>query len=134
MEGTPVDATMEAVLRRLEQASGHDRDLDRAIAEIVGNPDACRGRAFTASVDDSRWVVTRMLPGWSCHIGYDARGMFPYAVVTDGAHRCEAAAPTVPLALLRAALRGYAAGLDDQRDRTRIATGSPTAGRSGVPG
>lgn len=103
------------VLNRLNHATGHDRELDHAIAGVLEtagtDPEVGGTRAFTASVDDSRWAFGRLLPGWTCHIGYDARGMFPYAVVTDGHDRSEAAAPTVPLAVLRAAFRGYGASL-----------------------
>ena len=101
-----MQAALQNLLLRLDQAQGHEPEIDSAIAdsfsEVLTGEDP---RAYTASVDDCCWLIERLLPGWSWHIGYDARGLFPYAVVTDGVRRSEATAPTVPLALLRAGLR-----------------------------
>ncbi len=101
---------LHTLLQQLEQAQGHEPAIDSAIADAFADTLAGEGpRAYTASVEDCCWLIDRLLPGWSQHIGYDARGLFPYAVVTDRVARSEAAAPTVPLALLRAGIGALAA-------------------------
>ena len=102
---------LHALMLHLDRAQGHDPALDSAIAGAFADRLADDGhRAYTASVDDCCWLIRQLLPGWSWHIGYDARGLFPYAVVTDGITRSEATAPTVPLALLRAGLGAFGSG------------------------
>ena len=93
------------LLARLQEASGADQALDRLIADTFA-PGEEKGD-WTGSVDNAVALLHRVLPGWHWHVGWGARGVFPYAVVSGGAQHehFEADAPTVPLALLRAMLK-----------------------------
>ena len=94
---------LEKLGRRLAAATGRDRDLDRAVAQVLDEAESISDpAAYTASVDRCLDLLQRRLAGWRWHLGYDARGIMPYAVLTNAALRCEATAATVPLALLRA--------------------------------
>ena len=93
-------ADWDELAAALARATGADVALDQAIAAAFG---VATG-AFTASVGAAREVATAALPGWTFHVGYDANGMFPYAAMTLGETHVEANAPTVPLAILRAAV------------------------------
>lgn len=84
----------------LARATGADAGLDQEIADAFG----VAAGAFTASVGAAREAATAALPGWKFHVGFDANGMFPYAAMTRGEVHVEANAPTVPLAILRAAV------------------------------
>ena len=83
----------------LTRATGADAALDGAVALAFGVEVA----DFTASVGAARRVAADALPDWKFHVGYDANGMFPYAAMTRGDTHVEANAPTVPLAILKAA-------------------------------
>lgn len=87
-----------ALAAKLKTATGPDAGLDAVIAEAFGAAPA----GYTESVSDCRALVGKVLPGWRLHLGFDASGVTPYAIVSNGDHRAEAAAPTVPLAILRA--------------------------------
>ena len=102
-------ADLTDLLQRVHAATGHDPDLDAAIAAGLEYR-AAEVPAYTASVDACIALVHRVLPGWGWHVGYDARGVIPYAAVSKGQTRHEAGAPTVLLSLLAALLR---AKLDD---------------------
>lgn len=84
----------------LDRATGADPDLDARLAEAFAVPAA----AFTGSVEHCKALLAAALPEWRLHLGYGASGVFPYAVLTAHGRRCEGDAPTVPLAILRAAI------------------------------
>lgn len=80
--------------RRLDAASGPDFALDAALASSGVTESAKAALA---------WAQTA-LPDWHAHVGFDVSGVLPYAAFSrQGAH-VEASAPTVPLAILRAAV------------------------------
>lgn len=107
-------------LQRLEaqikQATGRDTNLDRAIFRVLAagkHPESAP--AYTASVDSCIALIGDVLPDWHWHVGYGARGIMPYAALDnanapddDTKSRFEVSAPTVPLALLRAAVLALA--------------------------
>jgi hypothetical protein len=89
----------------LKTATGSDRALDRELALLLDPERAATPPDYTASVDRCIELVHLALPGWSWHVGWDAAGILPYATLHRGERLVEAAAPTVPLALLRALLK-----------------------------
>lgn len=91
---------------RLKAAAGADGALDGAVATGFGLPPA----DYTASVDHCRALIASALPGWSLHLGYGVSGVFPYATLGRGDRRHTAEAPTVPLAMLRAAVAAKLGG------------------------
>lgn len=101
---------LRALLRRIEAATGRDRRLDTAIAHAFGQGHE-HGTApeYTSSVDSCLALIARKLPGWKWHIGYGPEGVFPYAALMRNTTRVEAAATTVPLALLAAAVKALIA-------------------------
>ena len=99
---------------RIAAATGSDRELDVALARMFGGgeppPD------YTSSVDRCIELVHAVMPGWAWHVGWNATGILPYASLHHGTELAEAAAPTVPLALLRALLQArLAAGIPARR-------------------
>jgi hypothetical protein len=92
---------------QVDAATGADRELDRAIARVLGRVEPAPD--YTASVDRCLDLVQACLPGWAWHVGWNASGVLPYATLHGGEHLVAAAGPTVPLALLRALLAGLAA-------------------------
>ena len=86
--------------RRLERAAGSDAALDALVAEAFGQPVA----ACSSSVEAARALVAAALPGWTMHLGFGATGLFPYASLAADGTRIVCDAPTVPLAILRAAV------------------------------
>ncbi len=101
MIGMTDNIDWRAVSRRLEAATGPDAAID----------DALQCPQATASAEVARaWAAAR-LPDWHGHVGFDVSGVLPYAAFgRDGLH-VEANAPTVPLAILRAAVRALAGDL-----------------------
>jgi hypothetical protein len=93
-----MDEELRALARNIAAATGSDRQLDKDIARLLDGQEA----DYTASVDRCIELVHRVLPGWAWHVGWDATGVLPYATVHRGERRTVAAAPTVPLALLKA--------------------------------
>jgi hypothetical protein len=98
------------LLARLQQATGSDRDLDRAIQSVLEPTDrasqATSAPAYTGSIPLCFSLVRRYLPDWILHLGYGVRGIFPYAALSERTgKRFEATAPTVPLAVLRALVK-----------------------------
>ena len=91
---------IEELHRQLQAASGGDAKLDHCLATVLNQPPA----PYTESVDACRRLQLALLPAWRLHLGYDARGFFPYAALSLGSSHVEAVAPTVPLAILRALL------------------------------
>lgn len=85
--------------RRLEGATGSDARLEAELAEAFGPAAALS----TGSVDKARALVAAALPGWILHLGYGVTGVFPYAALSKDGTRIVCDAPTVPLAILRAA-------------------------------
>lgn len=93
------------LLRRVEQASGAEVELDRDLAAAFGVAVA----PFTASVPDCRNLAGTALPGMKLHLGYSASGVFPYASLSgEGLHIVSEAA-TVPLSILRSLVGAAAA-------------------------
>lgn len=96
-------AALKSLLTRLAAANGRDHELDSAIAEHLDNlSGGASVPAYTASVDRCLELLRHCLPDWHWHLGYGASGVLPYAVVARDDERFEAAAATVPLALLLA--------------------------------
>ena len=79
-------AELTDLLRRVRAATGHDPTLDAALAAGLEHRTA-EIPADTASVDACLALVHRVLPGWGWHVGYDARGVIPYAAVAKGQTR-----------------------------------------------
>jgi hypothetical protein len=98
--------TLKQLEEKIAAATGAHRGLDADLHDAVygGRPE--QTPPYTSSVDACLALIHERLPGWHWHIGYDPRGIFPYAVLThnpdDDDSRSEMAAPTVPLALLGA--------------------------------
>lgn len=91
----------QALLPRLEAATGPDTALDAAL----------HCDHVTASAETARAWAVAALPGWHAHVGFDASGVMPYAAFSrDGCH-VDATAPTVPLAILRAAAKALTGDL-----------------------
>lgn len=86
--------------KALTAATGPDTGLDALIAESLAQPMA----DYSESVDRCGRLVAALLPDWHLHVGFGGSGVFPYATLSCGEHRAEAEAPTVPLAMLRAAI------------------------------
>lgn len=97
-------ALWEALRGRLDRAAGPDAGLD---ADLLGALAGSEG-AVTASAEAARAWARAALPGWHAHIGFDVTGVLPYAAFSQAGRHVEATAPTVPLAILRAALRALA--------------------------
>lgn len=104
------------LLDLLASAKGSDRELDQAIADILDHSTS-PAPEYIASVLECIRLLARALPDWHWHIGYGARGIMPYVTLSnlvgdvDGPtrQRVEVTAPTVPLALLRAAVEALMA-------------------------
>ena len=88
---------------RIAAATGSDRELDAALARMFGGGEPAPD--YTASVDRCIQLVQAAMPGWAWHVGWNATGVLPYATLHQGDRLAEAAAPTVPLALLKALLK-----------------------------
>ena len=88
---------------RIAAATGSDRELDVALARMFGGGEPAPD--YTASVDRCIQLVQAAMPGWAWHVGWNATGVLPYATLHQGDRLAEAAAPTVPLALLKALLK-----------------------------
>jgi hypothetical protein len=93
----------DALLARLERATGSDRELDAALAQAFGVADPVPD--YTASVDRCLELVHAVLPGWAFHVGWNATGILPYATLHGPQGLVAASAATVPLALLKALFR-----------------------------
>lgn len=93
-------ADWQELEQALAAASGGDHAIDTAVATAFGQAAA----AYSQSVEACRTLVAAVLPGWKLHVGYDVAGLFPYAALSRGDSHVEAAAPTLPLAILRAAV------------------------------
>jgi len=125
-------AELARLLARLQQASGSDRDLDRAIRRDL-EPSGGAGDesspvpAYSGSVPLCMALVRRLLPDWRLHLGYGVNGIFPYAALSHrGNEHFEAMAPSVPLAILRALVEALRAG---RRVPSSRPTSQPSAGR-----
>ena len=109
---------LNEVLGRVKAATGADRELDRLITAAVEPVSiGLQQKAYTSSVDDCLRLIAILLPDWHWHVGHGPDGILPYAALSkstgsgaqnDGG-RVEVAAPTVPLALLGAALQALMA-------------------------
>lgn len=99
--GTGMDAEQWRDLAgRLERANGGDAGLDRDVAEAFG----AEAGDYSESVEKAQALVAAALPDWKLHLGFGATGVFPYASLASGPTRVVCDAPTVPLAILRAAV------------------------------
>ncbi len=97
------------MLTHLMAATGADPALDQALYALFDEEG--RGKeAYTASVEAAQSLVQRRLGGWNLHVGFDATGVFPYAVLSQGEERLECGGPTVPLAILRVAVGAHEKG------------------------
>lgn len=110
--------------RRIVEATGKDRDLDKLIAStLVGTFGDKPSPDYTSSVDTCIALIGSILPEWHWHVGHGPRGIVPYASLRRSANpsggdlRVEASAPTVPLALLHAAVKAMIA--ERQRKKGR---------------
>lgn len=92
---------LRQLIQRLEECTGGDREVDAAVALAFGVPDD----HYTGSVEACRDLVTRVLPGWKLHLGFDVTGVFPYAALTLGAVHLEAEAAALPLAILKVVVK-----------------------------
>ena len=97
-----------ALGQRMAAATGSDRQLDQELARVLLGNGLASPPDYTASVDRCIDLVHEILTGWAWHVGWDATGVLPYAVLHHGEQRIQASAPTVPLALLRALIRARA--------------------------
>ena len=98
--------------RRIIKATGKDRDLDELIASTLAATDVDQPLPdYTSSVDTCIALIGSILPEWHWHVGHGPRGIVPYASLRKATNpsgddlRVEANAPTVPLALLHAAVK-----------------------------
>lgn len=125
---------LDALLRRVENAQGRDRDLDFAIycalepvnydeiSETFFDPVTLEEQppppSYSSSIDAAIFLVQKTLPGWymmidgslmtSCEISLtDSRT--PSREVREDVDRFFARAPTIPLALIAALLRSLIA-------------------------
>jgi len=128
---------LQTLKRRLAGATGQDRDLDRAIAEIVdrGAP-ATGAHGYTSSVDACLALIGAVLPDWHWHVGHGPNGILPYAslsketIVADGGSaRVEATAATVPIALLHAMVKAL---IMDEKEHEELG-GSCSSSPPGPP-
>ena len=101
---------LAALARRIDAATGSDRELDAELARVFGGREPVPD--YSASVDRCIDLVHAAMPGWAWHVGWNASGVLPYASLHLGDRLAEAAAPTVPLALLKALLRAKVAADD----------------------
>ena len=98
---TPNRTGWEELTEMLCGATGGDPEIDRACHNLAGG--AGEPLPYSEDVGTAILLAERLLPTWKWHLGYGARGIFPYAVLSKGAsRRFEGNAPTVPLALLLA--------------------------------
>lgn len=101
---------LEELETRISAATGEDRDLDRLIRDTLAGGGEPAPR-YSSSVDDCIALIGAILPKWAWHTGFGPRGIMPYAslrlrTAKDGSDsRVETTAPTVPLALLHAAVK-----------------------------
>lgn len=102
-----MSAELAELSQHIDAATGADRQLDDDIGRLLAQ--GGNGADYTASVDRCIDLVQACLPGWTWHVGWNASGVLPYAKLHQGEHLVAAAAPTVPLALLKALLRAYLA-------------------------
>jgi len=93
-------ADWQVLMAALANATGGDHALDQAIAEAFGQAPA----EYTESAAACRALVAAALPGWKLHVGYGVSGLFPYAALSRDEAHLEAEAPSLPLAILRAAV------------------------------
>ena len=105
-------AALEAILARIEAATGPDRELDYDIAIMVrGQPDTdpkirwAYFYRYTASIDAALALTERVLD-WSWRVGNTPSGR---AFCQLGANGIEAEAATPPLAILAATVRAMIA-------------------------
>jgi hypothetical protein len=103
---------LKTLERHIGDTTGQSRYLDQMIASTLDCvAEMHPTEQYTASVDACVSLINRILPRWHWHVGHGPRGILPYAALrksqaTDSAEelRVEATAPTVPLALLHAAV------------------------------
>ena len=108
---------LKALETMIANAVGQDSYLDKAIAAIIVPTERENmTQNYTSSVDDCLSLVQLILPKWRWHLGHGPTGILPYASLTrsiddteEAQLRVEASAPTVPLALMGAAIKALIA-------------------------
>ncbi|WMT85615.1 hypothetical protein NO932_11815 [Pelagibacterium sp. 26DY04] len=117
-------AKLEALLERVEKATGPDRELDHLIhdqtVESIGsrmyNTKENGGSfiaaditapLYTASIDASKALVNRKFPNWQLNI-HDY-GMMAEASIGSWISEPRSEAPTAPLAIIKALLKALIA-------------------------
>lgn len=85
------------LLRAIEEATGPDREIDKALATCFGVESA----DYSSDAGLSRELVQRILPQARLQVGYDVKGILPSANLLDDGERFTAIAPTVPVSILR---------------------------------
>ena len=95
-------ARLQSLADAIAAATGRDDELDQSIADLLDPEPPDPVPDYTASVEACIALIGRALPGSTWHVGYGADGVTPNAAVRQNHGRHRAAAPTIPLALLRA--------------------------------
>ncbi len=106
-------SSLEALNKQVSDASGPSAALDTMVAHTLAHSTSQEdGENYTSSVDACLRLILSVLPAWHWHVGHGPDGILPYASLSLARHgteetsqRVEATAPTVPLALLRAAVK-----------------------------
>lgn len=97
---------LNALLQRVQTATGRDHQLDKDIAHKFGLGGTKQPiPEYTASIDLCLALIEEVLPAWRWHIGYGPRGIFPYVSISNNGTRFEFQCTTIPLALLMALIQ-----------------------------
>lgn len=100
---------LASLLDRIEAATGADRALDAAVNRALAPIHAENGTQdppdYTASVDRCLDLLHELLPDWHWHLGRGARGIMPYASLSNGEVTISADGTTVPQVLLAAIVK-----------------------------
>jgi len=99
------------LVQMITSATGPDDKLDASINAAIGPMPTGESiePAFTRSVDACIELIEYHFPHGHWHVGFDPRGIEPYAGLSYGNKRLESQAPTVPLALLSALIKALIA-------------------------
>ena len=104
---------LEKLRKQISDATGRDRNLDILISACLAPEQTSTDIPdYSSSVDACIALIDARLPGWHWHVGHGSDGILPYAALRKDAGSQEGAAryitatgPTVPLALLHAAIK-----------------------------
>lgn len=100
-----VSADLVRLTEHVNAATGADKEIDRQFVQIFQLAPA----DFSADVMAARQLVKQLMPEAELKVGYDVCGIFPSATVRSMAGHWTVAAPTVPLAILRAMMGALSA-------------------------